>query len=69
MSDSRAALTMLHAQIVGAWQIMMTIRQQGLPDGVGNDSAMAIGEAAGILSRARALIGRDIDGLPPEPGP
>lgn len=30
---------------------------------ISNDTAFAIGEATGILSRAKALVGRDIDQL------
>ncbi len=46
------------------------------PPGISNMSLVALGEAMGVLSRARAMLGRDIDDLanksqevPSEPEP
>lgn len=33
--------------------------------GVGNDTYFALGQAFGLISKAKALLGRDIDSLPP----
>lgn len=64
MADEEAA-SLLTAQQVHA------LLQQAFDDvcglygridtGLGCDTAFAIGEAAGVLSKAKALVGRDID--------
>lgn len=33
----------------------------GVPDGIGSDTAFAVGDALGTLSKAKALVGRDIE--------
>jgi hypothetical protein len=58
-----------HTELVGAYEALMKLSNEGLggawPAGISNDSVMAIGQAAGIVSKAKALIGRDIDDAKP----
>lgn len=51
----------LHATLQKAYELVLTLRVPDWPEGIGSDTAFAIGEAAGILSKAKALVGRDID--------
>jgi len=50
----------IHAVLMEAFGQVSTLR--GNVDGVSCDSAFAIGECLGQLSKAKALVGRDIDG-------
>ena len=54
------SLREVHAVLQTAFEHVMTLRGQ-LSDDVGTDSAFAIGEAMGVLAKAKALVGRDID--------
>jgi hypothetical protein len=56
-----ARLKALHAVLRASYDALIRIREAGLPDGVGTDTAFAIGEATGVLSKAKGLLGRDID--------
>lgn len=51
----------LHAVLRASYDAMLRVREAGMPDGVGSDTAFAIGEATGVLSKAKGLLGRDID--------
>jgi hypothetical protein len=48
-----------HSVLVKAFDTLLTCRP--MMHGVSPDTAFAIGEALGALSKARALLGRDID--------
>jgi hypothetical protein len=48
-----------HATLVKAFDLVISTRL--VVAGLSADTAFAIGEAAGALSKARALLGRDID--------
>jgi hypothetical protein len=48
-----------HATLVKAYELVISMRV--VVSGLSPDTAFAIGEAAGALSKARALLGRDID--------
>jgi hypothetical protein len=50
----------IHAVLVQAHRLLRTLYHQ-LPNEVGNDTAFATGESIGIISRARALVSRDIE--------
>jgi hypothetical protein len=50
-----------HAVLRASYDALIRIREAGLPDGVGTDTAFAIGEATGVLSKAKGLLGRDTD--------
>lgn len=54
-------MKLLHQTLRGVYDTLLAIRSAGLPDGVGSDTAFAIGETTGILSKAKGLLGRDID--------
>jgi len=53
-------LTEIHAVLQQAYDDVAKLHGN-LPDDTRPDSAFAIGEALGQLSKAKALIGRDID--------
>jgi hypothetical protein len=55
MSD----LAAIHATLQRAYDEVATLYRN--VDGVSPDTAFAIGEALGVLSKAKALVGRDID--------
>jgi hypothetical protein len=50
----------VHAVLDQAYQLLASLYQQ-LPDEIGSDTAFATGESIGVLAKAKALIGRDID--------
>jgi diacylglycerol kinase family enzyme len=50
----------LHAILQAAFDSMATVHGN-VPNGTGNDTAIAVGYALGSLSKAKALVGRDID--------
>jgi hypothetical protein len=49
----------IHAILQDAFEKLAALH--GQCDGVSTDTAFAIGEATGLISKAKALIGRDID--------
>ena len=49
----------IHAVLQQAFDALIALH--GQIDGVSPDTAYAIGEATGVLSKAKALLGRDID--------
>lgn len=53
-----------HARLEDMLQELVAIATQ-LPnaDGVGKDTYFGLGQAAGLLSKTKALLGRDIDDL------
>jgi hypothetical protein len=55
-------LRALHALLQRAADELVEFRFRGaVPDSLSSDTAFAIGEALGVLSKAKALVGRDID--------
>lgn len=50
----------LHAILQSAFDALDAVRG-GMPDGAGTDTAHAVGLAQGTISKAKALVGRDID--------
>jgi hypothetical protein len=56
-----------HARLADLRNTLMELYADGAPAGLGMDTALAIGEAAGIISKAKAMIGRDIDDAEREP--
>lgn len=55
----------IHANLQAAYELMGQVRTQ-IADMhllLGLDTAFACGEATGVLGKARALVGRDIDQL------
>jgi len=60
MDDDTLDLEMLHSTIILAYNTMILLHGN-LPPGTSSDSAHAIGEATGMLAKAKALVGRDID--------
>jgi hypothetical protein len=59
-------LTEIHAVLREALEAVLSLHGQ-LPDETAPDTAFAIGEAGGLLSRAKALVGRDIDDAKDDP--
>ena len=53
-------LTEIHAVLREALEALLSLHGQ-LPDETPPDTAFTIGEAAGVLSRAKTLVGRDIN--------
>ncbi len=51
----------IHAVVQQAYDLMIGL--YGKCDDVSSDSAFAIGEALGVLGKAKALVGRDIDAM------
>ena len=49
----------IHVELARAYLILAAL--YGRIDGVSCDSAFAIGEATGVLAKAKALVGRDVD--------
>lgn len=47
--------------------LLATLREQTMPDGVSADTALAIGHAMGTVAKAKALLDRDL-ARPPAPG-
>ena len=56
-----ARMKALHGVLREMQDALLRVKEAGLPDGIGSDTAFAIGEAAGVLSRAKGLVGRDVD--------
>jgi hypothetical protein len=54
-------LRALHAVLQECWTSLMAVRSAGMPDGSSTDTSFAVGEAAGVIAKAKALVGRDID--------
>jgi hypothetical protein len=55
-------LRRLHAVLQRAFDELAAFGFRGrLPDKLASDTAFAVGEALGTLSKAKALVGRDID--------
>jgi hypothetical protein len=50
----------LHAILERAFKELAEVHGQ-VPEGTGVDSALAVGYTLGCLSKAKALVGRDID--------
>lgn len=50
----------LHALLQSAFDALAEVRGN-VPHGVREDTAMAVGYALGTISKAKALVGRDID--------
>lgn len=50
----------VHAHLRDVYELL-TVLYGRLPVDTAPDTAFAIGEAAGVLSKAKALVGRDID--------
>lgn len=57
--DLKAAHAKLHAMV----EEIHRLNAQGLLDGASMDTIFAVGEAMGVISKAKALLGRDIDTL------
>jgi hypothetical protein len=55
-------LVHVHETLRQAFEKVLGLSEGEWPDGLSQDSVFAIGEAIGILSKAKALVGRDIDG-------
>lgn len=58
-----ADMEAVHADLQAIWDRFLAIhaRLQGMRGPV--DTAFALGEATGVTSRAKALVGRDIDDM------
>lgn len=54
-------LKALHGVLREMQDALLRVKEAGLPDGIGSDTAFAIGEATGVLSRPKGLVGRDVD--------
>lgn len=74
MATDTTELKRWHARLTEAREILINLAGEGMggawPPGISSDTVHAIGLAEGILSKATALIGRDIDDAPlaePEP--
>lgn len=52
-------LEAIHDQLTKAFDLLIALH--GECDPVSPDTAFAIGQAAGLISQAKALVGRDID--------
>jgi hypothetical protein len=50
----------IHAVLQQAFADVAALHGQ-MPDGIGVDTAFAIGEALGVISKAKSLVGRDVD--------
>lgn len=59
MGEELDEMKRVHGELVTAYGVLSALYPLRVQ--VSMDTAMAIGEATGILSRARALLGRDID--------
>jgi hypothetical protein len=62
----RMTLTEIHAVLREALDAVGGLHRR-LPDETSTDTAFAIGEAFGVLSRALELVGRDIDDAKDDP--
>jgi hypothetical protein len=51
-----------HGILASALELVISVR--GLLQGASSDTLFAAGEAAGVISKAKALVGRDIDMSP-----
>ena len=54
-------LVHVHATLTQAFELLLGLSEGEWPVGLSLDSVFAIGESIGILSKAKALVGRDID--------
>jgi hypothetical protein len=61
MSDAEVNLRELHKILLKCYEDMGTILSRELHQVCSTDSAIAIGYATGCISKAKALVGRDID--------
>jgi|HubBroStandDraft_2_1064218.scaffolds.fasta_scaffold266708_2 hypothetical protein len=52
-----------HAVLHAQYEEMCALVFHGCPEGLSTDTAAALGFAVGSLSKAKALLGRDIDDL------
>jgi hypothetical protein len=59
MSERREEMERMHRVLVEAHALVSGLYPVQVL--ISSDTAFAIGEAAGVLSKARALLGRDID--------
>ena len=59
-SEDGMTLTELHELLQAAFDSLATVHGH-VPDGAGTDTALAVGYALGAISKAKALVGRDID--------
>lgn len=50
----------LHAILQSAFDVLAGVLDN-VPDGTSSDTALAVGYTLGTISRAKALVGRDID--------
>jgi hypothetical protein len=55
----RERLVEMHGKLRDAWDILLTFYP--VEAGMREDTAFALGQATGLISQAKALIGRDID--------
>lgn len=64
---SADGLKLWHAGVVSVYDQLRALvnpaTSDGFPPGISPLSLVALGESLGILSRARAMLGRDIDDL------
>lgn len=60
MSDTALTPTQVHAVLQKGFDEIVTLRGH-IGNDLGNDTAFAIGESLGMIARAKALVGRDID--------
>lgn len=60
MSDT-AELKRWHAELNTIFDRLVALPMAGFPDGASSDTIHAVGFAAGVVAKAKALLGRDID--------
>jgi hypothetical protein len=65
-----AVMQQVHGRLEETLEELVTLATQLTnADGVGKDTYFALGQTAGHLSKAKALLGRDIDDLTPRTKP
>lgn len=57
----------LHEKLTQVFDTLVTLPEGGWPEGISSDAVFALGQASGIVSKAKALVGRDIDAMGGEP--
>lgn len=60
--DTKPTLQEIHAILTTAYGAVAALYGH-LPPEISVSSAFAIGEACGVLSKAKAMIGRDVDDI------
>lgn len=58
--EGEMTLRELHAILQTAFDAVAVVHGN-VPDGASSDTALAVGYALGSISKAKALVGRDID--------